>query len=385
MRSNAAVFSPVIRPMEELHVAQGQLVCFRVYDAADEFDLEAASSALMEQVVTRATFRRVKAAHLQMYEAPLQVRMGTTKVTAGNHALSGDVMVRVFHTGVVSVGFWLEVPAGTALTELQTPVASLMDSRELDQTSADMVRKLVSTVGAAAKVPRAELKVVEEYTVVLLTKLSRTVSAADLVRHPSLPALLLGEPTDSPKLSSMTRRAALKRALSFYGDDLTLIEWNGAFVYDPRGADDVADILEFATQQLVEFRYYDEYLDHYLDRMYDEVELHARKSYSLLGGRYTSLAKQLMLLRVELTEVTEKIDNSLKLVGEPFLARVYLAALERFRIHQWRVSVEEKLKVIDNLVTLIRGEISSGKTIALEAAVVILIVVEILMGLFKVH
>lgn len=362
-------------------VEKGQLVCFRIYDAAEEFDLEAAGPALMQHAVTRATFRRVKPAHLLVHAPPLQVRMGRYT----HHGLSGDVVVRAFETGVVSVSFWLELPSGVTLDDVTGHVAGVMDSLELDTAAETRVRQLMESMGPAVKAPRKAMKVMEEYTVVAIQELVEPASVDEILAQPAIAQMLLGETPGSPALSDATRRTAVQRALSYYGDDVVVIDWNAAFVYDPRGAEDVADILEFTTQQLVEFRYYDDYLDETLDRMYDEVEKHARRSFQLFGGRFAKLASELMLLRVELTEVTEKIDNSLKLVGEPFLARVYLAAVDRFRIHQWRVSVEEKLKVIDNLVGLIRGEMHTGKTLLLEVAVVVLILVELVVGVWNLH
>ncbi|MBI5493496.1 MAG: hypothetical protein HY904_00630 [Deltaproteobacteria bacterium] len=365
-------------------IRRGQVVCYRTYDAAEEFDLARAATALMEQVVTRASFRRVKPAHLQVADPPLQVRMGTTTVRAGSITLGGDVVVRVFATGVASVGLWLDLPADTPLEDLKEIVAGLQDNTAVDDLASSMVQRLVRTLGRAAHQPRPGLGVVEDYVVVLARELGPGSTPADLRQDPALAAVLLGEPPDAPDLSTERVRQMMARALSYYDDDLVLIEWSAAFVLDPRGGEDVADILEFTTQQLVEFRFYDAFLDEELGRVYDEVEQRARRRlWSLLAGRLNALATDLMLLRVELTEVTEKIDNSLKLAGEPFLARVYLVAVERFRITHWRVSVEEKIKLVDEMVTLVRGEVHSGRSLSLEMAVVLLILVEIVMGLLR--
>jgi len=370
---------------EPLRIRQGRVVCYRTYDAAEEFDLTKASSALMDQVASRAAFRRVKPTHLQVQDPPLQVRMGTTKVRCGDLTLDGEVMVRLFATGVASVGFWLDLPTDTLIAHLPGIVAGLNDNAQVDSLASGMVRRLLPTVAGATKEAREALSVMEDYAVVLVSELTAPdVDPAVLKREPALAALLLGEDGQSRALSAQVANHAMERALSYYGDELVVIDWNAAFVLDPRGGEDVADILEFTTQQLVEFRYYDAFLDEQLGRIYDEVEARAKRSFrSLLGGQYSQLATDLMLLRVELTEVTEKIDNSLKLAGEPFLARVYLAAVERFRIPQWRVSVEEKIKLIDELVGLVRGEITTSKSMALEVSVVILIVVEVVIALLQ--
>ncbi len=44
------------------------------------------------------------------------------------------------------------------------------------------------------------------------------------------------------KLSRQEKEDALKYALSYYGDDLTLIDWSSAFIYDPQKTYDILDV-----------------------------------------------------------------------------------------------------------------------------------------------
>lgn len=369
--------------MSAVTLQNARLACYRIYDVAEELKLTAAEAILSEHAVTRASFRRVKPEHLQVAHPPIHVKLGRATLKELPLPLTGDITLRAYATGVVSVALWLELPAGMTLDALCPVMAAAQESVEITALALERVNSLLPAMGDAVVHPRQALKVMEEYTVLVVTEFDQPMTADALLKEPALPLLLLGESGEGPALSDAQRQAAISKPLSYYRDDLTLVEWNAAVVFDPRGAEDVADILEFTAQQLVEFRYYDEHLDEQMERTYDKVALHVQRGPGLFGGSYTQLARELMLLRVELTEVTEKLDNGLKLVGEPFLARVYLAAVDRFRIPQWRVSVEEKLKVVDNLVSLVRGEINTGKSVALELAVVFLILVEIVMGFLK--
>jgi hypothetical protein len=40
-----------------------------------------------------------------------------------------------------------------------------------------------------------------------------------------------------------------------------VIDWNAAVVIEPDGSRDIPDILELASAQLLEFRYYDDLVD----------------------------------------------------------------------------------------------------------------------------
>ena len=107
-------------------------------------------------------------------------------------------------------------------------------------------------------------------------------------------------------LSDGARQDLLRQRFSYYTDDLAVLTWDRAFIYEPRGDTDLLDVLEVANAQLLEMRYYDELLDAELPRMYDLVES-ARRAASLLASRrYAGLARGLHTLVAEVTELTER-------------------------------------------------------------------------------
>ena len=60
------------------------------------------------------------------------------------------------------------------------------------------------------------------------------------------------------ELSVAERQDVTQRHFSYGEDDLVVVDWNAAFVYEPSGSRDIPDILEIANAQLLEFRYYDD-------------------------------------------------------------------------------------------------------------------------------
>ena len=107
------------------------------------------------------------------------------------------------------------------------------------------------------------------------------------------------------------------------------------------------DLLELATAHLLELRYYDALLDRELHRIYDEIERsgrHARQPPS--PARYRILQRQTAALLLELSEMIERLENAVKIVGDFYLARLYQAAVRRFRLPAWQETVLRKQRLL---------------------------------------
>ena len=53
----------------------------------------------------------------------------------------------------------------------------------------------------------------------------------------------------------------LQSRISYYPNDLAVIGWNAAFIYDSEaGAETAIQLLQYANSQLLEFRHYDDLL-----------------------------------------------------------------------------------------------------------------------------
>jgi hypothetical protein len=81
--------------------------------------------------------------------------------------------------------------------------------------------------------------------------------------------LLLAE---NESLSEQVRRETLRHSYSYGHNDLAIITWDSALVYDSTGSTDIPDLLEFANSQLLELRYYDNLLAVEMEKMYIAIE-----------------------------------------------------------------------------------------------------------------
>jgi hypothetical protein len=117
--------------------------------------------------------------------------------------------------------------------------------------------------------------------------------------------------------------------------------------------------------------------------MYDLVE-GARGGLSLVASRRAArLARRLYGLVAEVTELTEKVENSLQVTEDVYLARIYGAALDLFRVPKLSAAVDRKLAIIRDTYGALYEEASSRRAELLELAIVLLIVFEIVLALAK--
>jgi uncharacterized Rmd1/YagE family protein len=73
----------------------------------------------------------------------------------------------------------------------------------------------------------------------------------------------------------------------------------------------------------------------------------------------------------------------LKLVGDQYLARAYRLVASRFHLEEWEQSIQRKLAVIEDVYRVISDQADSYRTAFLEVVVIVLILLEILLAVFR--
>jgi hypothetical protein len=162
--------------------------------------------------------------------------------------------------------------------------------------------------------------------------------------------------------------------------DLTVIDWNSAFVVEPSGRKEVPEVIEFALTHLMEMRYYDQLLDQRLTTLYDAIEATRGK---LFSSRFSKIAKESSAMYIELTEFLERVDSSFKVIGDFYLAKIFRSSTEEFRIRDWEENITRKLNLLAQVSKMLQGEVDVSRSLYLEIAVVILISYEVIMTALK--
>lgn len=236
---------------------------------------------------------------------------------------------------------------------------------------------LMDRIRTGLKRPRISPDQPEAFTVFRFTPDDLGVKDAGswLVENGVAVAGLLTGESDPGRLSAMEVEETLAERYSYYRDDLVVIDWDAALIVDPGQAADVVRVFELANLQLAEYRHYDQELDRVVGRAYDDLErLTSRRMFSFRAG---DLLRELRELRVSVSEVADEVENATKYIGDWHLARQYMGCASRFHLPEWRRTVEDRLKTLDELYNLVAAESSNQKMLILEIIIVVLFVVDL--------
>ncbi len=365
-------------------VAVGEVIAYRLFDVAYAVDLVRAEAIWSARPGAGSARRRLGATPPKAvaYDVPpLVLTLDPVPLLIEGHLALAGVTARLYDFGVLTLT--LRVGAAdlgwTEFAALLNAVDRVVGPGAGHPVWRTLCGQVCELLGAALDRPsRSVLE--EDYLLGLVRAFDREMSAAEIQERLDLVPLLSGE---DRALSDGARADLLRKRFSYYTDDLVVLTWDRAFIYEPRGDSDVLDVLEVANAQLLEVRYYDELLDDELPRMYELVERTRRGGGVLSSRRFARLARRLYALVAEVTELTEKADNALQVTEDVYLARIYTAALELFRVRVVAAGVDRKLAIIRDTYAALYDEASGGRAALMELAIVVLIVVEIVLAVLR--
>lgn len=353
-------------------IEKGRILVYRLFDVGMEIDL-----AKTEERVKAGTrrFRLSKYAYtgaIEIANPPVVIELAHFMKEYFGAETRVGVIAKAFDFGVVSIAFDIGIPAGTTAAELERVVAEIDGDGTIELKAREYVDGLMDSLGSAITGPEIKEGFVEDYAVIYINELGDGLKAGELVERYDPSRLLLYENRD---LSRQTREETLRHSFSYYPDDLTIVHADNALVVDPSGSFDLPDILEFANAQIFELRYYDRAMDRELKGIYGRLS--GKRGISFLRVReYERLARKIMRTVAEITEVTERVNNSLKVTEDIYYARIYRTMMTILRSADWEASIREKLQIIMNTYTMIHDEIAGRRTYVVELGILILIAIE---------
>ena len=146
-------------------------------------------------------------------------------------------------------------------------------------------------------------------------------------------------------------------------------------VYDTtEGATATLQLLEYANSQLLEFRHYDHVLSARLAHVYDSL---STGTGFFSRWRMAREAERLSAMRLEVHELTERVDNAIKFLSDTFSARVNRLAAARIGVPDYRKLAEEKLNTVGELYQFMMDRFYQGRAFALELMVVVILMIEL--------
>lgn len=356
-----------------LAVIKGRIIIYRLFDVAAEIDLSVIESRPKEDVKRLRLSKYPYMRALEFTDPPVSFVLPGFEKELFGQVTKIHVVAKAYDFGVLSLSFNIPIPEGTSFDDLEV-VSKALDSDETIDTQAwEYIRQLVKDLDDAVINASIKEDYIEDYMIFFIQQINKEVRAEDFLDVYDPSRLLLYESRD---ISELTKSETLRYRFNYYPDDLVIVHYDNAFVIEPTDSSDVFDILEFANAQILELRYYDHVLDKQLSWIYSELP--KRKHGSIFRLRqYEKLAREMTEIVTELTEVTEKVDNALKVTEDIYYAKIYRTAMMLFRSRDWELSIKEKLQVVTNTYRMIYEDISTKRGHLLEMGIIILIVIEI--------
>lgn len=357
---------------------KGQIIFYRVFDVASEIDLKLAQELLAKQSVAEHFKLRRSSREMVIEEAPVVVNLGSFDQFIFNREFAILGQAKLWSFGAVSISFRLDIGKAMSFTELNQLASSSEMEDSLHIHALSIVETLTQQLAKALKVP-GTWDQYEDYLIYNLDpQLAPDYEIKTLLDQEEFYQLIFTEEVES---LSEGQKAFIKQSSIQYGkNDLIVLDWNSAFICSKGDAQDVADVIEFALCQLLELRYYDEILDHRLSNLYKSIQ--TRKT-SLFSDQYTKFANEAAIVYIEISDIVEKIQNSLKVIGDFYYARIFRLAVDKFRCTDWQKSVDSKLNNLAEVSRLFDNQINERRNQLMEFIIILLIAVEVVPFLYQ--
>ncbi|MFA6238550.1 MAG: hypothetical protein WC635_14545 [Bacteriovorax sp.] len=359
-------------------ISKGRILVYRVFDIGEEVNLEQAEKILSEATTSRSKFRlkKINRQAVIVSNDPLSIILGQYAFTSGEQNFTCDISAKLWDFGTLSLTFEFIIPEGTTIDELRVLSGLIQDFDELDDharsRAIELKQQIHSAIGKINEIKDEAVN--EDFILYFIEKFSKDYSDASVIlQEEDIAALILNE--EKHTLSPQIYERIHETKLQYYKNDLAVIDWNSAFVIEPSGSLDIPDVIEFALNQLLEMRYYDDLLDKKLREIYSAIEL---KEMSIFSTRYTDLALEAGQRYIEIAEIVETVENSLKVIGDLYHSVVFRMASKKFRFSDWQTSIDNKLENLAEICKLLLDNINHRRSHLLELTVIALISLELI-------
>lgn len=309
---------------------------------------------------------------------PLRIELSPLKLSLpilGMIQAQADLMV--FDFGTVSLA--LQIPFQQTAHDLTQLAGTLSDPSTFVNAAREALEPIYEKLLPTIQNPNW-VDLSEEYFVFQLNPESMSFTPDQLLaQHTDWLAGMVR--LEAEPLSASEIAESLRLWLRYTPHDLIITDWTASVVVD-RDCREVLETMAFANLQLLEFRHIDNRLDTRLNVAYDLIHQLARTRLPIWRS-YSRPLRDLGELNVEVNEMFERASNALTLVGDPYIARLYQHLAVRFHLDEWGKNIRRSISVLEGIYEAVSNQAATYRTEALEIIVVLLILTEIILAIFR--
>ncbi len=349
------------------HLFTGNIFIFHAFDVGDDINLEK-----LEKSGAVKTVPLTLSKYFKNYHKPLAIELPQPETS------STLVSCRIHNFGVIS--FTYKIPFHDMLENIRKDI-NTVDYQYYEQSSQD-VRSVYNQIKDSIGKPHF-YQTRASYMVIQINPEPETISIASLKeQYGVLIASTLRFETQT--LAEYTKNEIIGSGIGYFRGDLIIVDTYATFLYDAEYKE-LLDFFEFANIQQLELRYFDRVLDQQLTLIYEgRVGKVPISAYIPFIGVFTpDPIESLGKLKADISVITERLEGSIKLAGEPYYSELYALLIEKLDIKNWNAAIDRKLDIIEDVQTVHQHKMEALREDILSTLIVILIFIELIVGILE--
>jgi len=189
---------------------------------------------------------------------------------------------------------------------------------------------------------------------------------------------------ETQTLSEHQKREVLTSSVGYFKKDFIIIDAEATFIYDPQYIE-LLDFFELGNIQQLELQYFDKLLDKQMTAIYEDKNrnLPTLAYFPFIGSHYFDPVGELTKLKVDISVITERLENSIKLIGETYYSEIYDEIVLNLDLKNWKDSIEKKFKIIKEVQYDYQNKIDTTREDVLTTLIIILITIELIVAIIK--
>ena len=348
---------------------RGSVLVLIQFDVCEEIKLDELRKIFGARTA-EANFKHQAPGYVRYQRPPVEESLDPLILESGER-LEGQI--RYYDYGVVSLVF--ELPFSGSWDTLVKLSCRWTSDTNFEALATRVVRQKLEHAAPALVKPYAGEWLQEDYFIFYVRDIEGAPSANALLaaQGDQIAQVVRGEMS---MLADGERQEILQSRISYYPNDLAVIGWNAAFIYDTdAGAETAIQLLQYANSQLLEFRHYDELLTKELENVYDFLDAGGTG----LWGRWRTAraASKLHTVLLDVNELTERADNAIKFLSDMFSARLYKLCAQKVGVPDYKDLVKEKLQTAEDLYRFMVDQFNQSRAFVLELMVVVILIIEL--------
>lgn len=366
--------------MEELRIKRGRVYYYKIFNISDSADVDGIPTlAANFRELKRLKLERISSDAIDIPTPPITLYINEFVLDINGADQKVAVKLEINELGTMAVIFEMNLVGDFPITIFRKiqkeKLAEITEESKVEEYLNDGLRVL----GPVFKGRYEKVSPNVDYLAYYVEEFDRPVKGKEVVgQFKELPELLYN--SDKP-LSEQMRDRIKNKWFSYNEEDLAILTYDGAFIYEPTGSTDILDILDFVNTQLVTVRYYDGLMD---TRMKDINKTLRSKPSNVFKEIFhirsrNRIMRKLMALTVEVTSALEHARNAIRITQDVYYARIYTSARQVFGLNSWETTLKNKLDLVNKTSNMVYNNAFHVFDDFLEIIVIVLIALELLM------